>query len=177
MSFETIKPGLASQLTLRAALAQLPPIHHHHRLPPFPHHPSLPWGRTRSVPLLSLRTKCSTSLPVSRPYGMRPRSTASSSSRVWRPSGPTCAQFWLTRPPSFILIKPFRTSLPSFSLSTSRRRRRSDAADRQGSFLTLSRSFIDIRDTIHLFGGRGGVWVIGFWCIFFAFGKYWCLLL
>ena len=172
MSFESIRPGLASRSTLGVALARLPPLYHHHRLPPIPHHPNLPNGRTRSVPPLFLRTRCSTSLPVSRPSGMRPRSTASSSVKMWRPSGPTCAQFWPTRLPSFVLSKPFRTSLPNFSLSTSSHY--SDPVDHQGSFLTLSRSFIDIGDTVHLFGG---VWVIRFWCICFSFGKYLCMLL
>ena len=153
-------------------MARLSPLHHHHRLLPIPHHPSLPRGRTRLVPPLSSRTRCSTSLPVSGPSGMRPKSTASSSSRMWRPSGLTCAQFWPTRPPSFALSRPFMTS---FSLSSNRRHRHySDPANHQGSFLTLSHSCIDIGDIVHLFGGGG---VIGFWCICFDFGKYWCLLL
>ena len=112
MSFESIRPSLASQLTLRVALARLPPLHHHHHcLPPIPHHPSLPRGRTRSDPPLSSRTRCLTSLPVSRPSEMRPKNTASSSERMWRPSGPTCTQFWLTRPLSLVLSRPFRTQL------------------------------------------------------------------
>ena len=163
-SFASIRPSLASRPTPRVSLARPPPIHHRHRLPPLHHHHHRPRRRLRSVLPLSSRTQCLTSLPVSRPSRMRPRSTASSSARMWRPSEPTCAQFLLTRPPSFVLSKPFKNNLPSFSLSTNRRR--SDSADHQGSFLTLSCS-----------GGGGGWWVIGFWCICFAFGKYWCLLL
>ena len=133
-SFASIRTSLASQPTHRVPLARPSPIHHRHRLPPLHHHRS--WRRIRSVLPLSLRTQCLTSLPISRPFRMRPRSTASSSSRMLRPSELICAQSWPTRRLSFIISRHFRTSLPSFSLSTSRRRyHHSDSADHQGCYL------------------------------------------
>ena len=132
-SFANIRPSLASRPTPRVPRARTHPIHPCHRLSPLHHHPR---RRIQSVLPLSSRTQCLTSLPISRPYGMRPRSTASSSARMWRPFGPTCSQFWPTRPLSFVLSRPFRTSLCSISLSTSSRcHHRSDPTDHQGIFL------------------------------------------
>ena len=157
-SFASIRPSLASRSTPRVLLARPPPIHHRHRLPPLHHHHHHPRRMIRSVLPLSSRTWCLTSLPFSRPFGMRPWSTASSSARMWRPSGPTCAQFWPTRPPSFVLSRPFRTSLPSFSLSTSRHR--SDPTDHQRIFLHPLSFFLCHWGQCPLVWG---VWVIGFW--------------
>ena len=82
MSFESIRLCLASRSTLMVTLARPPPIHHRHRLPQIHHHHSRPKRMIRSVLPLSSRTQCLTSLLVSRPIGMRPRSTESSSSRM-----------------------------------------------------------------------------------------------
>ena len=132
-SFASIRPSLASQPTHRVPLARPSPIHHRHRLPPLFHHHHRPRRRIRSVLPLSSRTRCLTSLPILRPSGMRPRSTAYSSVRMWRLSELTCAQSWLTRR---LISRHFRTSLPSFSLSTSRHRRHhNDPVDHQGSCL------------------------------------------
>ena len=127
MSFESIKPGLASRSTPRVMLARPPPIHHHR---------SRPRRRIRSVLPLSSRTRCLTSQFISRSIGMRPRSTASSSARMWRPSELTCSQSWPTRRPSSVISSPYRTSSPRFSPSSSHHcLLRSDPADHQGSFL------------------------------------------
>ena len=100
MSFESIRPNLASRSTSKVTLDRPPPIplhhrpppiHHHHKHSPIHHHHSLARRRIRSVLPLSSRTRCSTSLLVSRPNGMRHRSTESSSAKMWRPSKLTCA--------------------------------------------------------------------------------------
>ena len=150
MSFESIRPGLASRLTLKVTLARPPPIHHHHHLPPIPHHPSRPRGRIRSVLPLSSRTRRLTSLLVSRPTGMRPRSTGSSLVRMWRPSKLTCAWSWPTKQPSSVSSSSSKTSSLRFSPSSSLHCRLcSDMADPQGSFFTL---------TCFGGGGFGRVW-------------------
>ena len=136
MSFESFRPSLASRSTLRVTLARPPPIHHRHRLPPIHHHCSCPRRRIRSVLPRSSRTQCLTSQLISRPTGIRPRSTESSSARMRRPSELTCTQSWPTKRPSFAISSPYRTSSPRFSPSSSHRcRLRSDLADHQGSFL------------------------------------------
>ena len=106
MCFESIRLGLASRPTPRVTLAIPPPIHHRLRLPPIYYHHSRPRRRIRSVLPLSSKTRYLTLQLVSRPNGMRPRSTASSSARMWRPSELTCAQSWPTRRPSFQSVIP-----------------------------------------------------------------------
>ena len=166
MSFESIRPGLASRSTPRVTLARPPPIHHRHRLPPIPHrhslppihhHHSRPMRRIRSVLPLSSRTRCLTSQLVLRPTGMRPMSTKSSSTRMWRPSELTCAQSWLTRRPSSAISSPYRTSSPRSSPSSNHRRHLcNDPADHQGSFLhPLSFFHKHWGQCPHLFGGGG----------------------
>ena len=136
MSFESIRPGLASRSTPRVTLARPPPIHHRHKLPPIHHHRIRPKRRIQSVLPLSSRTWCLTSQLVSRPTWIRPRSTESSSTRMWRPSKLTCAQSWPIRRPSSSISSLYRTSSPRFSpFSSHRCRLRSDPADHQGSFL------------------------------------------
>ena len=188
MSFESIRPGLASRSTPRVTLAGPPPIHHchkllpiHHRhkLPPIHHYHSPPRRRIRSVLPLSLRTRCLTSQLVLRPTGMRPRTTESSSARMWRPSELTCSQSWPTKRPSSVISSPYRTSSPRSSPSSSHRRHlRSDPIDHQGSFLhPLSFFHRHWGQCPHLFGG---MWVIGFgdiglfWCLCFFFLSYTC---
>ena len=150
MSFKSIRPGLSSRLTPRVTLASPPPIHHRPRLPPIHHHHhSCPRRRIRSVLPLSSRTRCLTSRLILRPIGMRPRSTASSSTMMWRPSKLTCARSWPTRRPSSAINSLSRTTSPRFSPSFRHRRRlHSDLDDYQGSFYTLSCSFIDIGDNV-----------------------------
>ena len=149
MSFVSIRPDLAFQSTPRVMLDSPLPIHLRHRPPLLPHLHSLPRKRTRSVPPLSSRTWCSTSQLVSRPTGMRPKSTASSPARMWRPSELTCARSWPTRQPSFTINSPSRTISPRFSPSSSHHCLLcSDLAYQQGSFYTLSCSFIDIGDNV-----------------------------
>ena len=160
-SFESIRPSLASRSTPRVTLARPPPIHHCHRLPPIHHYHNRLKRRIRSVLLLSSRTRCLTSLLVSRPIGMRPRSTESSSARMWRPSELTCAQSWPTKQPSSVISSPYRTNLPIFSPSSNHRRRHySDPTNHQGSFLhPFSFFHRHWGQCPHLFEG---VWVIGF---------------
>ena len=156
MSFASIRPSLTSRLTLRVPLARPLPIHHRHGLPPHHHHHHhRPRQRIRLVLPLSSRTWCLTSQPVSRLTGMRPKSTASSSSRMWRSFGLTCAPSLPTRPPSFVINGHFRTSFPSFSLSTSCFAATTTMIrpiTREVSY-TLSLSFIDIGD--NCLGGCG----------------------
>ena len=171
MSFNSIRPGLASRSTLMVTLARPPPINHHHRLPPIPHHPRRPRGRIRSVLLLSSRTGCLTSRLISRPCGMRPRSTGSSLVKMWRPSEMTCAWSWPTRRPSSASSSSSKTSSPKFSPSSSLYHRPySDLADPQGSFFTLSYSFIDIRgNVLTCLGGFGDVGLFCSMCVFCYF--------
>ena len=118
MSFEIIRPSLASRSSRRVTFSRPPPIHHRHRLPPLHHHHSRPRRRIRSFLPLSSMTWCLTSQLVSRPTGMRPRSTESSSARMWRPSELTCAQSWPTKRPSSAINSPYRTSSPRSSPSS-----------------------------------------------------------
>ena len=155
-------PSLASRPTPRVTLANPPPIHHRPiLLPIYHHHHSRPRRRIRSVLPLSSRTRCLTSPLILRPSGMRPRSTASSSDKMWRPSELTCTRLWPTRRPSSAISSPSRTSSPRFLPSSSHHRRlHNDLADHQGSFYTLSCSFIDIGDNVLTYlGGVGDrVW-------------------
>ena len=157
MSFESIRPGLASQPTLKVTLASPPLIHHCPRLPPIHHHHSRPRRRIQLVLPLSSRTRCLTSQKVSRPTVMRPRSITSSSSRMWRPSEMTCTWSQPTRRPSSTISSLSRTSSSRFSPSSNHHRRlHSDMADHQGSLYTLSFSLIDSGDNVlTCFRGRG----------------------
>ena len=102
-SFTTIKSALDPWVIPRGTLGSplLTHLHHHHssprrQLPPVPHLTS----RTRFSPLLSVLTHS----------GMRPRSTESSSHRIWRPFALTCVQFWPTRPLFFNSSSPSKLS-------------------------------------------------------------------
>ena len=90
-SFMTIRPALHSWVTPKRTLGspRLTHLHHHHssprrQLPPVPH----PTSRTRCSPLLSALMH----------YGTRPRSTESSSHRIWRHFALICIRCWPTRP-------------------------------------------------------------------------------
>ena len=90
-SFTTIGPALDSWVTPRRTLGspRLTHLRHHHssprrQLPPAP----LPTSRTRCSPLLSALMHS----------GTRPKSTESSSHRIWRRFVPICVRCWPTRP-------------------------------------------------------------------------------
>ena len=110
---------------------------------------------------------------------MRPRSTESSSARMWRHFELTCALSCPTRRPSSAISSPYRTSSPNCSQSSSHRRRlRHDSADHQGSSYTLSRSFIAIGDNVHTCfkgcGCLGLVMLVVLVCVCFMFELYFC---
>ena len=127
------------------------PLHHHHSqprrpLPPVPH----PTSRTRCSHLLSALMRS----------GTRPRSTESSSHRIWRRFELMCVRCWLTRPLFFSSSSPFRLSLLSSWHSITRqphRHHRSDPAITRGVLFTLSCSFIASGDTGIFCLGEGGV--------------------
>ena len=148
-SFLIIELALASWVTPRKTLASpcldLP---YHHRIDLRLHH--LSSLRQQHLPALppTLRTRCSLLLSVSTHSGMRPRSTASSSLRIWRRCAPICGLFWPIR-------SPFRPSLLSSWRSTSHLRlHRSDV---QGSSLTLSVFILPVGTLDFLLGGGGGI--------------------
>ena len=89
-SFPIIGLALDSWVTPRRTLAS-PCLTHLH-------HPSSLRRPLLLVLPLILRTWCSHSLSVLTHSGMRPRSTASSSLRIWRRCVLTCTQFWPIRP-------------------------------------------------------------------------------
>ena len=116
-------------------------LHHHHssprrQLPPVPHPTS--------------RTRCSHLLSALMHFGTRPRSTESSSHRIWRRFALMCVRCWPTRPLSFSSSSPSRLILLSSSHSIichRQRHHRSDPAITRGVLFTLSRSFIASGDT------------------------------
>ena len=83
-----------------------------------------------SSPSPILRTRCSPSLSASMHFGTRPRSTESSSHRIWRPFVPICVLCWPTRPLFFSSSRPCKLRLHSFLPFTSHHR-----SDHQGSSL------------------------------------------
>ena len=114
-------------------------LHYHHssplrQLPPVPH----PTSRTRCSHLLS-------ALMHSR---MRPRSTESSSHRIWRRFELICVRCWPTRPLFFSSSSPSRRSLLSFWHSTSRHsHHHSDPLITRGVLFTPYCSFVASGDT------------------------------
>ena len=131
-------------------------LHHHHssprrQLPPVPHPTS--------------RTQCSHLLSALMHSGTRPRSTKSSSHRIWRRFALMCAWCWPTRPLFFSSSSsPSRLSLLSSSHSIichRHRHHRSDPAITRGVLFTLSCSFIASGDTGYFLGGGGGGGVSG----------------
>ena len=105
-------------------------LHHHHsrprwQLPPVPH----PTSRTRCSHLLSALTHS----------GTRPRSTESSSHRIWRRFALMCVLCWPTRPLFFSSSSHSRLSLLSSSHSTilHHHRHRSDPEITRGVLFTL----------------------------------------
>ena len=152
-SFTTIGPVLASWAIPRETLGSPRPtrlLHHHssplRQLPPVPHPTS--------------RTRCSHLLSALMHSGTRPRSTESSSHRIWRRCALMCVRCWPTRPLFFSSSGPSRLSLLSSSHSIihhRHRHHRSDPAITRGVLFTLSCSFIASADTgIFCLGGGGG---------------------
>ena len=68
------------------------------RLTHLHHHHSHPRRQLLPSPHPTLRTRCSPLLSALMLYGMRPRSTESSSRRIWRCFALICVQCWPTRP-------------------------------------------------------------------------------
>ena len=146
-SFPIIKLALDSWVTPRRTLAS-PRLTHLHLHPTSLRRPPL-----LVLPLI-LRTRCSPSLSVLTHSGMRPRSTASSSLRIWRRCVLTCTPFWPIRPSSCSSSRLCRPSLLSSWLSTSHHHlHRSDV---QGSSLTLYIFILPVGTLDLLFGGGGG---------------------
>ena len=146
----SIRLVMDSSAIPRETLASPRPTHLHHRhsslrrqLPPVPH------------PIL--RTRCFPSLSASMHFGMRPRSTESSSHRIWRLSVLTCGLYWPIRPSFFGNSSPCRlrshSSWPPTHLHHHHR------SDHQGSPLHLYCLFIASGDTGYFvwWGGGGGV--------------------
>ena len=73
-----------------------------------PPSPSQQPPKAAPVPHPILRTRCSPSLSASMHFGMRPRSTESSSHRIWRLSVLTCGLYWTIRPSFFGSSSPCR---------------------------------------------------------------------
>ena len=107
----------------RETLACSRPTHLHH------HHSSL-WRQLPPVLPPILRTRCSLSLSTSMHFGTRPRSTESSSHRIWRPSVLICVLCWPTKPLFFSSSRPCRLRSQSCLPFTSHHR-----SDHQGSSL------------------------------------------
>ena len=149
MSFPSIRLVLDSRAIPRVTLGSPPLSHHRH---------SRPLRRPHPVPPLTWRTQCSPLLIALMHSGTRPRSTESSLPRIWRPSALTCIPFWPTKPPFSAISNPSRTSLLSYSPSTSHHRHhRNDTTDHQGSFLhPLLFFYIQWGHWSHLFGVGGG---------------------
>ena len=136
----------------RGILGSPRPTHlHHHRRSP----------QRRLTPVLppTSRTQCSPLMSALMPYGMRPRSTESSSHRTWRRSALICAWCWPTSHYSSAATGPSRPSLLRFSHFTSHHRHhRSDPLITRGVIFTLYCSFLASEDTGYFC--MGGVWVI-----------------
>ena len=131
--FTTIGTVLASWVIPRGTLGSPSPthLHHHHNSP------------QRQLPHLTSRTRCSPLLSALMLYGMRPRSTESSSSRIWRSFALICIRCWPTRPLFFSSSIPSRPSLLSSWHSTSRHpHHRSDPSITRGVLFTLYCSFV-----------------------------------
>ena len=108
----------------KETLASPRPTHLHH------HHSSLR-QLLPPIPLPTPRTRCSHLLSALMHSRMRPRSTESSSHRIWRLCVLICRLCWPIRPLYFSSSRPCRTRLRSFSLSTGHHHH----SDHQGSSL------------------------------------------
>ena len=90
-SFTTIGPILDPWAIHRGILGspRLTHLHHHH---------SSPRRQLTPVPPPTSRTWCSPLLSALMHSGTRPKSTESSSHRIWRRFEPICVQRWPTKP-------------------------------------------------------------------------------
>ena len=114
-------------------------IHHHH---------SRPRRQLLLVPHSTSRTRCSHLLSALTHSRMRPRSTESSSHRIWRRFALICVRCWPTRPLFFSSSSPSRRSLLSFWHSKSRHsHHHSDLSITRGVLFTLYCSFVASGDT------------------------------
>ena len=154
--YMTIRPVLDPWAIPRETLVSPRPTHLHRHCSP---RRQLPL-----VPPLTSRTQCFPLLSVLMHSGTIPRSTESSSHRIWRHFALICARCWPTKPLFFNSSSRSRPSLHSFLPSTSRRHRHhSDLPDHQGSFLHLLLFFhCQWGHCPFLFGGGGGGVVLGF---------------
>ena len=156
-SFTTIRPALDPWAIPRGTLGspRLTHLHHHH---------SRPQRKLPPVPLPTSRTRCSPLLSALMHYGTRPRSTESSSHRIWRHFTLICLRCWPTRPLFFSSSSRSRPSLHSFLPTTSRRHHHhSDLPDHQGSSLHLLLLLhCQWGHCPFLFGGGGCGWFSGF---------------
>ena len=126
--------------------------------PPLHHHNSSPRRQLPSVPHSTSRTRCSPLLSAWMLSGMRPRSTESSSCRIWRRFTLICIRCWPTRPLFFSSSSSSRPNLLSSWHSTSRHRHhRSDPSITRGVLFTLYCSFFASGDTGYFCLGGGGV--------------------
>ena len=154
-SFTTIGPVLASWAIPRETLGS--PLLTHLR-----HHPSHPWRQLPLVPHPTSRTWCSHLLSALMHSRTRPRSTESSSHKIWRRFELMCVRCWPTRPLFFSSSSPSRLSLlSSWHSITHHRHHRSDPAITRGVLFTLSCSFIASGDTgifCLRWGGGGCDW-------------------
>ena len=151
-SFTTIPEGVKMNLGhpfLILVSPRLTHLHHHHRSP-----------RTKlpSVPPLTSRTRCSPLLSALMHYGTRPKSTESSSHRIWRHFALICVWCWPTRPLFFSSSsrsKPACTSSyppPAAATATI-----VTCPITRGVPSTFFYYLISIGDTAHFcFGGEGG---------------------
>ena len=165
-SFPIIGLALDSWVTPRRTLAS-PRLTHLH------HHPS---SLRRPPPLvlpLILRTRCSHLLSVLTHSGMRPRSTASSSLRIWRRCVLTCAQFLPIRPSFYSSSRLCRPSSHSSWLSTIHHHLHH--SDLQGSTLTLYVFLLPVGTLDLLFwgGGGGGDILFGYSVFMFCLSLFW----
>ena len=113
-----------------------------------------------SSPHPTSRTRCSPLLSALMHSGTRPRSTESSSHRIWRRFALMCVRCWPTRPLFFSSSSPSRLSLLSSLHSIIRHRHRhhrSDPTITRGVLFPLSCSFIASGDTRYFYLGGGGV--------------------
>ena len=106
-SSTTIRPLLDPWAIPMGILGSPRPTHlyQHHRSP-----------RRQLTPVLppTSRTRCSLLLSALMPFGTRPRTTKSSSHRIWRHFALICIRCWPTRPLFFSSSSPSRPSLLSF---------------------------------------------------------------
>ena len=128
-------------------------LHHHHssprrQLPPVPHPTS--------------RTRCSHLLSALMHYGSRPRSTESSSHRIWRRFALMCVRCWLTRPLFFSRSSPSRLTCSAPRLPSSATATATTAVTQRspGDFSSPSSVLLLPVETLDIFvrgGGGGGV--------------------